>query len=100
MHYIIAVEYDCEFKLYLQFETGEWRIADLAQHLDGEVFEPLKNLDRFAAAELNEEIDTVVWDNGADMSPDFLFKISTLADGPPLMKVAEAGAVYGNQSGR
>jgi hypothetical protein len=94
MHYITAVEYDSGYKLCLQFETGEWRIADLENHLAGEVFEPLKDLSHFASAELNEDIDTVVWDNGADMSPDFLFEISVPVEAPPQLKAAESGARY------
>jgi hypothetical protein len=98
MHYITAVEYDSGYKLYLQFETGEWRIADLESHLDGEVFEPLKDLSYFAKVELNEDIDTVVWDNGADMSPDFLYEISESAGAPPQMKAAEEGVSYETRS--
>ncbi|MBC8206167.1 MAG: DUF2442 domain-containing protein [Kiritimatiellaeota bacterium] len=94
MHYITAVEYNSEYKLCLQFESGEWREADLKEHLDGKIFEPLKDATRFATAELNEDIDTVVWDNGADMSPDFLFEISVPVETPPMMKAAEAGAGY------
>jgi hypothetical protein len=94
MHFITAVEYDSEFKLYLQFETGEWRMANLEKHLDGEVFEPLKDEAQFATAKLNEDIDTVVWGNGADMSPDFLFEISVPAEDPPKMKAAESGTRY------
>lgn len=94
MHYVTAVEYDSGYKLYLQFETGEWRIADLESHLDGEVFEPLKDAERFASAELNVDIDTVVWDNGADMSPDFLYEISVPVEAPPQMKAAEASVSY------
>ncbi len=94
MHYITAVEYDSGYKLCLQFESGGWRKADLKEHLDGEVFEPLKDVARFATAELNEDIDTVVWENGADMSPDFLFEISVPVEDPPQLKAAEAGAAY------
>jgi len=70
----------------------------LEEHLDGEIFEPLKNVARFASAELNEDIDTVVWDNGADMSPDFLFKISVPVEEPPVMKAAERRVPYKTRS--
>jgi len=50
-------------------------MADLEAHLDGEIFEPLKEVDYFKAASMNAELDTIVWDNGADMSPDFLYEI-------------------------
>jgi len=94
MHYIIDAQYDSGFKLVLQFEDGKWRVADLAQHLDGEVFEPLRDPASFSTARLNPDIDTVVWDNGADMSPDFLYEISAPVDAPPLMQAAEDGGVY------
>ena len=94
MHYIIGVQYISGFKLHLQFEDGRWRVADLESHLDGEVFEPLKNRIRFSTAHLNTDIDTVVWDNGADMSPDFLYGISVPVDEPEVMKVAEEQPRY------
>ncbi len=89
MHYIIGVQYISGFKLHLQFEDAGWRVANLESHLDGEIFEPLRDVSRFGTACLNTDIDTVVWDNGADMSPDFLYEISVPLDEPKLMKVAE-----------
>ena len=73
---------------------GGWRVSDLESHLDGEVFEPLREVSRFGTAHLNPDIDTVVWDNGADMSPDFLYGISVPVDEPELMKVAEEQPRY------
>ncbi len=97
MHYIIGVQYVYGFKLRLQFEDGGWRVADLESHLEGEIFEPLKNSGVFSRVCLNPDIDTVVWENGADMSPDFLYGISTPLDEPALMKVAEDTAKYGSE---
>ena len=51
--------------------------VDLERHLDGEIFEPLKDIRLFRTARLEPDLDTVVWDNGADMSPDFLYEIGT-----------------------
>ena len=94
MHYITNVEYDSGFKLHLQFEDGSWRSADLERHLDGEMFEPLRNPMRFASVRLNPDIDTVVWDNGADMSPDFLYEISSPVCDSSVMRAAEEGGSY------
>ena len=63
------------YKLRVGFEDGTVRLVDLATELDGEVFEPLKELRVFRTARLNPDVDTVVWSNGADMSPDFLYEI-------------------------
>jgi hypothetical protein len=62
--------------LFLTFETDETRLVNLAPHLDGEVFEPLKNVEYFRRFRVDPDLDTVVWPNGADFSPDFLFDIS------------------------
>ena len=75
MHFVKGVEYVSGYKLLLTFEDGSVRMADLEPHLDGEVFEPLRKINYFKAASVNSELDTIVWDNGADMSPDFLYEI-------------------------
>jgi hypothetical protein len=51
------------------------RQVDLASHLDGEVFEPLKEMSNCQSVQLNSDLDTIVWKNGADMSPGFLYEI-------------------------
>jgi hypothetical protein len=70
MHYVTEVEYQSGHRLLLTFGDGSRRRVDLAPHLDGEMFEPLRDIERFRTARLKSDIDTVVWDNGADMSPD------------------------------
>jgi Protein of unknown function (DUF2442) len=75
MHFVKGVKYVSEYKLLLTFEDGTVRLADLEPHLDGEIFEPLREINYFKVARVNSELDTIVWDNGADMSPDFLYEI-------------------------
>jgi len=75
MHFVRNVKYVGDYKLQLKFEDGTLREVDLAHHLDGEVFEPLRQPERFQSVHLNSDLDTIVWDNGADMSPDFLYEI-------------------------
>jgi hypothetical protein len=75
MHFVKDVKYLSEYKLLLTFEDGSLRQVDLAPHLDGEVFEPLKDMSNFKSVHLNSDLDTIVWKNGADMSPDFLYEI-------------------------
>jgi hypothetical protein len=84
------------YKLRLGFDDGSVRLVDLAGQLDGEVFEPLRDLRRFRTARLNSDLDTVVWDNGADMSPDFLYELGVPVGGKrkPLQQVAEAKGKY------
>jgi hypothetical protein len=97
MHYVTEVEYQIGYCLLLTFEDGSRRRVDLESHLDGEMFEPLREIALFRTARLNADIDTVVWENGADMSPDFLYDIGEPVDDMPSRKVAEAGAEYGHE---
>ena len=75
MHFVRNVRYVAAYELLLTFEDGSVRRVDLEPYLDGEIFEPLKDVTCFRRVRLNPELDTIVWDNGADFSPDFLYEI-------------------------
>ena len=75
MHFVRQAEYLDGYKVRLRFEDGSVKIADLESHLEGEVFESLKDVERFKAFRVDADLDTIVWENGADMSPDFLYEI-------------------------
>ncbi|MDA0738563.1 MAG: DUF2442 domain-containing protein [Nitrospirae bacterium] len=75
MHFVKTVQYISDFKLLLSFEDSSTRLVNLANYLDGEIFEPLKDLTYFQTVRVHPELDTIVWDNGADISPDFLYDI-------------------------
>lgn len=68
------------YKLRIRFDGNEVRLVDLASHLDGPIFEPLKDVDFFRLFKVNHDIDTVVWPNGADFSPDFLYEVGEQDD--------------------
>jgi hypothetical protein len=97
MHFVTEVKYLMGYCLLLTFEDGSRRRVDLASYLDGEMFEPLREVALFRTAHLNADIDTVVWDNGADMSPDFLYEIGEPVDEAPARKIAEDRADYGRK---
>jgi hypothetical protein len=52
-------------------------------YLDGPVFAPLKDPSYFKQFAVNQDIDTVVWPNGADFAPDFLYEIGESVSGSP-----------------
>ncbi len=79
MHLVKQATHVGGYKVRITFEDGSVRIADLGPYLDGEVFEPLKNADYFATFRVDPDTDTIVWDNGADLSPDFLYEIGRAA---------------------
>ena len=83
MHYVIDASHVGGYKLKIRFDNGEVRLVDLSGHLDGPVFEPLKDLSYFARFTVNHDLDTVVWPNDADFSPDFLYEIGEVVSEPP-----------------
>ncbi len=46
---------------------------DLKDELYGEVLEPLKDIERFKSFKVDPDPETIVWDNGADLAPEFLY---------------------------
>ena len=75
MHFVKDAQYLSDYSLRLTFEDGSVRDVNLAGHLDGEVFEPLRDTANFRQVRVDSDLDTIVWENGADMSPDFLYEI-------------------------
>ena len=86
MHFVRNVDYISDYKLMLAFEDGNVKLVDLESHLDGEIFEPLKDIDYFRTVRLDPDLDTIVWENGADISPDFLYEM-----GVPVQQTTSVG---------
>ncbi len=73
---IIEVKVVKKYILYLKFENGIEGNIDISKYIPFEgVFEKLKNLEYFSTVNVNKELGTIVWDNGADLSPNFLYSI-------------------------
>lgn len=63
-----------KFEVLLEFSTGEQRRIDLEPFLRGPVFEPLRqDPELFRSVRVDEELGTIVWENGADIDPDVLY---------------------------
>jgi len=75
MHYVTDATYVGDHKIKVKFETNEVKLVDLSLHLNGPIFQPLKDLSYFKSFTVNPDIDTVVWPNAADFSPDFLYEV-------------------------
>ncbi len=62
------------YRVYLRFEDGAEGTVDLGRLIRFEgVFAPLRDPDEFARMELNTELGTICWPNGADFDPDVLY---------------------------
>jgi hypothetical protein len=58
----------------LTFEDAEVRIIDLEPYLIGPMYEPLRHdYDLFCHVRVDPRAGTIVWPNGADISPRTLY---------------------------
>ena len=64
----------------IKFNNDAEGEIDLENELDGEVFESLKDITNFRKFKVDEELETIVWGNGADLAPEYLYeKMKVLA---------------------
>jgi len=62
------------YVVQLTFANGDLRVIDLEPMLWGEMFEPLKaDYELFKSVSADPEAGTIVWPNGADLSPRTLY---------------------------
>ena len=71
---MIEVKHAGDYRLWLRFHDGVCGTIDLAAELWGPVFERLKDVALFAQASVHPDCETVVWPNGADLAPEFLYE--------------------------
>jgi hypothetical protein len=72
LHRIVEVEVIGEHRLRLAFEDGVSGELDASNWDWSGVFEPLRDPVYFARVELDEELGTIGWPNGADVAPETL----------------------------
>jgi hypothetical protein len=70
--HVTAVEIVGEHRLRLSFEDGAAGEIDLSAWSWDGVFAPLRDPTFFAQVELDGELGTIVWPNGADIAPETL----------------------------
>lgn len=74
MIYLNEAKYQEDYRIWCRFSTGETGIVDLEDALWGPVFEPLKDVAIFKKFILSPIFHTIVWENGADFAPEFLYE--------------------------
>ena len=70
---VIKATYLDEYMILLEFNNGVIKTVDLKSKLNGEVFEPLKELNYFRRFTIR--FNTIEWNNGADLAPEYLYEI-------------------------
>ena len=70
---VIGVRVLRPYVIEVTFSDGVRGAVDVAPELHGPVFEPLRDPTYFEQVRVDAEVGTVVWPNGADLSPEFLY---------------------------
>lgn len=69
---LVDAKYIKDFIVWVRFDDGAQGEIDLKPELYGPVFEPLLDPNQFQKFSIHPEFHTLVWENGADIAPEFL----------------------------
>ena len=61
-----------DYVIWVRFNDGIEGEVDLENELEGEVFGPLRDEREFKSFKVDPVLETIVWENGADLAPEFL----------------------------
>ncbi len=67
-----------DYVIWLRFNNGAEGEVDLEPELEGEMFASLREKKKFRRFIVDPELETIVWENGADFAPEFLYDNMTV----------------------
>jgi len=76
--HVREAKYLHDYTVWIRFNDGAEGEMDLEPELEGEVFGPLRDKELFRRFRVDPEIETLVWENGADLAPEFLYERMTV----------------------
>ena len=71
--HVLDAKYVDGYRIEMLFNDGRKGIADLSEALKGPVFEKLRDQEQFRRFSVDKELETLVWANGADLAPEYLY---------------------------
>jgi len=72
--HVKEARYEKDYMIWIRFNNGAEGVVDLSNELEGEIFEPLKDIEKFKDFKVDPLLETIVWKNGADLAPEFLYE--------------------------
>ena len=66
---VLSFKIVAPYTLSLKFDDGSNRTINFKNVLKGDLYSLLNNLNYFNQVKIDEEINTIVWPNGADFDP-------------------------------
>jgi hypothetical protein len=92
IHRVESFRIEAPYTLRVHFDDGTEQVIDFQPILAGELLGALRDLAVFNQVQVDPEVHTLVWPNGADFDP------ATLHDWPEYSSALEARAVQWNLS--
>ncbi len=71
---IVEARWIKEYEVELVFNNRQKACVNLKKYLGVGVFKNLVNLRQFKKFEIDPELGTIVWPNGADIAPEVLYQ--------------------------
>jgi hypothetical protein len=78
-YHVLEARHVAGHTVWLRFRDGTEGEGDLTAALRGPVFEPLHDVACFRRFSVHAEFHTLVWPNGADLAPEFLYQQARVA---------------------
>ena len=77
---IISVEPLENYRLKLNFETGEIKIFNVLPYISGEWYKELENNNYFRTVHMISNGYGIEWENGQDIAPHELYEMSVIVE--------------------
>ena len=71
--HITHAYYVKDYQVAVSFNNGREGVADLSVILNKKLFKPLQNKKAFSDVTLDKELNTLVWKNGLDLAPEYIY---------------------------
>ncbi|HEY5545141.1 MAG TPA: DUF2442 domain-containing protein [Gemmatimonadaceae bacterium] len=78
-YHVLEARHVAGHTVWLRFRDGTEGEVDLTAALRGPVFEQLRDVEYFRRFSVHPEFHTLVWPNGADLAPEFLYQQARVA---------------------
>jgi len=82
MIWVVGASYESDYRISVEFNDGMRGMVDLRQIIFEDtrpIFAALREKELFRRFRV--ELDTLVWDNGLDLAPEFLYDLAVLPAG-------------------
>jgi len=76
---VVEARFVRDFIIWLRFRDGTCGEVDLKDELYGRMLAPLRDPTLFRQFRVHPEFETLVWPNGADLAPEFLYERAKVA---------------------